>query len=255
MLRFQISLPQTYPAVPPLIQFTSDIFHPLITPLTTHTYSTATPASATVSSGDDERLLPGSFSLRHGFPKWFDRSVTRNGLETMFQDITSSSRESHQKRGHKRPLSFHIPPPKDDVVMDEDDLPPSIVEVMFYLKQVFEDEALLDHLLLDVAANTGAWYAWQAHRRKTSKPSPSPKVPGSSPAAHGRSKSLHTGSSSPSTPVQRQQQPQKKSMADWNWDGVWLERVKRGITMSLSDAVLFGTGDADDLVSFPSCLG
>ena len=132
--------------------------------------------------------------------------------------------------------------------MEEDDIPPSITEVMYYLKQVFEDEKLLDDLPLDVAANTGAWYAWQAHRRRTHKSSTPVRVQESTPT-HGRSKSLQISSPSPATPVRPQQRQQKKSMADWNWDGVWLERVKRGISMSLSDAVLFGTGDGDDLVS------
>ena len=157
ILRFQVALPQQYPAVPPLILFTSDIFHPLITPLTTYTYSTSTPASKTISSGDDERLLPGGLSLRHGFPSWFGRPTSGSpSRELIFRDISTSKSQpgkeepvtsSSFKPGHRRPLSFHIPPPKEDAI-DETLLHASMSEVLHYLKRVFEDETLLDDLPL-----------------------------------------------------------------------------------------------------------
>ncbi len=74
VLRFQISFPDTYPNLPPLVTFSTDMFHPLITPLTTYTYTTDIQDNGTVSATDEERLPPGGFSLRHGFPAWFGRA-------------------------------------------------------------------------------------------------------------------------------------------------------------------------------------
>jgi hypothetical protein len=40
-----------------------------------------------------------------------------------------------------------------------------------------------------------------------------------------------------------------KQPGEWNWEGVWEERVKRGIATSLSESVLYGNaGGADDVV-------
>src|SRR3569833_2650653 len=39
ILRFQISFPDTYPDLPPLVTFSTDMFHTLITPLTTYMLS------------------------------------------------------------------------------------------------------------------------------------------------------------------------------------------------------------------------
>src|SRR5699024_3148272 len=61
--------------LPPLVTFTTDIFHPLLVPLTTYTFTTGSDdATDTVSATDEERLPPGGFSLRHGFPHWFGRA-------------------------------------------------------------------------------------------------------------------------------------------------------------------------------------
>ena len=65
ILRFNIKFPPTYPELPPLITFTTDIFHPLIVPLTTYTFTTGSSNEVPVSATDEERLSPGAFSLRH----------------------------------------------------------------------------------------------------------------------------------------------------------------------------------------------
>lgn len=40
---------------------------------------------------------------------------------------------------------------------------------------------------------------------------------------------------------------------EWNWEGVWEERVRRGVEASQSDAVLYGHAlGRDDLVRLPS---
>ena len=163
----------------------------------------------------------------------------------MFRDIVTSKHqrasslggEQDEKPktvlGHARkPLSFHMPPPKEDGY-SADDVYPSIVEVLHYMKRVFEDEALLDDLPLETAANPGAWHAWRAHRRKAKLS----KSPQSHQGGHGRSTSVDIKSASKSKPT-----------GNWNWDGVWAERVKKGINASLSDQMLYSSVDGDDLV-------
>src|SRR3989337_2223388 len=41
-------------------------------------YTTDIQDSGTVSATDEERLPPGGFSLRHGFPEWFGRGARRS---------------------------------------------------------------------------------------------------------------------------------------------------------------------------------
>ena len=153
----------------------------------------------------------------------------------MFKDI-DSKQEAKLGSGEgsgdaRRPLSFHMPPPKEDGFSAED-VSPSIAEVLYYLKRVFEDESLLDDLPLEAAANPGAWHAWRAHRKKTG--------PKKSHLENVEGQKLDTKLNSPA---------RTKPSGDWNWDGVWAERVKRGVSASLSDQILYGSVDGDDIVS------
>lgn len=225
MLRFQIAFPQRYPDVPPLVLFTSEVFHPLITPLTTYTYTTGSSAADPVSATDEDRLLPGGLSLRHGFPRWFERGEKLNPSAPMFPDIKeppsreddgSCCSDEHQstpkalapKAKEQRPM--HIPPPKENgESLDVEDLSPSIIEVLAYLKNVFEDESLLDDLPMDAAGNPGAWHAWRAHRRK-GRP-----MRNTSDTATQHTSTPQRGLTSPGN---------TKPANDWNWDGVWAER-------------------------------
>ncbi len=96
----------------------------------------------------------------------------------------------------------------------------SMIDVLCYLRSAFESEDVLDAIPLPAAVNSGAWHAWQAHRLK-----------------------------------QRPQQTASAALRDqssqWNWAGVWEERVRRGVKNSTSDGVLYGrSGAANDLVCF-----
>jgi hypothetical protein len=49
--------------------------------------------------------------------------------------------------------------------------------------------------------------------------------------------------------------PNRKPPGEWNWEGVWEERVRRGVQASLSEAVLFGQAGAaqgDEVINFLS---
>ena len=246
VLRFQASFPQRYPDVAPLVLFTTDVFHPLVTPLTTYTYTTGSSAADPVSATDEERLPPGGLSMRRRFPRWFENGQIKsptspNGHEgivspsekdSIKRNSWSSPSPHVSSKGHSRKSqSFHIPPPRDD----DDHLEPStpnhsIVEVLHYIKEAFEDEQCLDGLPLEAAGNPGAWHAWCAHRRKH--------------LASGRD-------SRNGTPVKGGDSGKKeKRGAGWNWDGIWADRAKKAILASQSDATLFGNTESEELIHF-----
>ena len=206
VLRFQISFPYPFPSSAPLITFSSEVFHPLLTPLTTYTYTTSASDADTVSATDHERLPPGGFSLRHGFPQWFGRERKAS------LDSSKSPRP-----GEKSSLgSSTAPRPILDVTM---------YDVLEYMRKAFSSEELLDSITLGAAANPGAYHAYRSFRGKTS------------PA--------QSRTTSPEPSTSRARRP-----GEWNWEGVWEERVRRGVQSTLAESVLFGgAGTGDDMVS------
>lgn len=107
--------------------------------------------------------------------------------------------------------------------------PASTYDVLKYLASAFDSEEVLDSVPLEAAGNPGAWHAWQARQRKTIK-------------SAADSRKSEDGKAAPRKP------------GEWNWEGVWEERVKRGIAVSLSEAVLFGNstagGGQDEVINF-----
>ncbi|KAJ5091227.1 hypothetical protein NUU61_006097 [Penicillium alfredii] len=256
ILRFQIRFPDTYPDLPPLVTFTTDVFHPLIVPLTTYTFSTSSPSDNPISASDEERLPPGGFSLRHGFPHWFGRTK-RSGLSSRASSRNVSGNSAHSG-GETAPtgptidgeaLSQAKPsaePSSDPVAGEEQSLkndgnapvaqvpsanrftePKKIVPVLTilnYIRSTFDDETVLDALPVEVAGNPGAWHAWKAHRR------------GGSGLGDLKRDSPHA------------RQP-----GDWHWDGIWAKRVQHEIETCHSDPMLFGNaarGGGDEMIRF-----
>ncbi|KAJ5578629.1 uncharacterized protein N7459_007593 [Penicillium hispanicum] len=257
VLRFQIRFPDVYPDLPPLVTFATDVFHPLIVPLTTYTFSTNSASDNPVSATDEERLPPGGFSLRHGFPHWFGRAK-RNGVasQASSRNVSSSSTDFASGEGStsaapKADGNVPSDPSADSVssknrVNDEgeaDNIDPTprvaqvpsadqfveprkvvpVAELLDYIRSTFDDEAVLDSLPVDAAGNPGAWHAWKAHRR----------------GGHGPG-DLKRGS------------PQARLPGDWHWDGIWARRVQDEIEASHSEPILFGSaarGGGDEMVS------
>lgn len=228
VLRFNISFPAQYPDVSPLVTFATDIFHPLLVPLTTYTFSTsAGDANETVSASDEERLPPGGFSLRDGFPQWFGRwgreargvvdsneyrrvNESRSGAGS--RDVSVEPSSTALRGSNASPA---LPPRATDT------RPITIVDVLAYIKSTFEDPSMLDKVSLEAAGNPGAWHAWRSHRGLSKTPSRA-----MSPANGERSNAPGGGS--------------QALPGDWNWERVWENRVRNGIENSLSDPVLFG---------------
>lgn len=186
-----------------MVSFLSDVFHPLVTPLTTYTYAARDAGAETVSAADRDHLPAGGLNLRHGFPEWFDGSRDGTG------NIGMSS-------------------------------PTITVEMLRYLRVIFDMEAVLDSVTLEDAANNGAWHAWRSYRSKTMAAGVTPAggIP-QNPATTNRERST-----SP-----REQPGGARRPGEWNWQGVWQDRVTKSIQASVSDNMLYG-GDSGDAISF-----
>ncbi|RLL95815.1 hypothetical protein CFD26_106062 [Aspergillus turcosus] len=240
VLRFQIRFPDSYPELPPLVTFSTDVFHPLIVPLTTYTFSTGASTEDPVSATDEERLPPGGFSLRHGFPHWFGRArktgrlstassrpVSANGRNADEGETTTadgpSSPSSRQPNGAEE---------GDNLTKDKGGSasgvgkPVPVAVLLNYIRSTFDDENVLDSLPLEAAGNPSAWHAWKAHRRENGESATSNSKRGS---------------------------PQARLPGDWHWDGIWAKRVQYEIEASHSDQMLFGNaarGATDEMIRF-----
>jgi hypothetical protein len=274
ILRFSIRFPASYPALPPLVIFNTDIFHPLIVPLTTYTFTTGSSNEAPVSATDEERLPPGGFSLRHGFPHWFGRAQrtnnsvansrnvsggstgdtaveneepTKEPSEDGLQDkpvlpVTPKKQTAEEARSisqmqspESRDVSSRISPTPATLPYQDLQKTIPVVSLLNYIRSTFDNETILDALPLEAAGNPGAWHAWRAHRRG---------VKG------GRSASQGPGISTPESSV-KMGTAQARLPGEWNWEGVWAKRVRSGIEASQSDAMLFGNAPrgGEDIVS------
>ena len=223
MLRFQLEFPDEYPHAPPTVTFLSDVFHPLVTPLTTYSHSSRDTGADPASAADRDRLPPGGLSLRHGFPEWFE--ATGDGVENKAAPTEAGqdagATESHDGRTKAPPT------------------PPLTVEVLQYIRIVFDTNAVLDSIPLEAAANTGAWHAWKSYRAK---------ILGARTASpHSRSPSETSGRSV--SPRQQQQPGGARRPGEWNWQGVWEDRVRKSVQASNSELALYG-GDGKDVVCF-----
>lgn len=298
ILRFQISFPDTYPSLPPLVTFSTDIFHPLITPLTTYMYTTDIQDNGTVSATDEERLPPGGFSLRHGFPDWFGRgsrsrvaSGAQQATTTTAAAAASSSNTTTTGTSTSTPAHLRTPPRSSSgkgaggggsSSLNSSNQstpgsgasprgPPSFMQtkrrevstydVLRYVRSTFDDSDVLDSVPLEAAGNPGAWQAWRTHqqqqkyqqgRRSAAKITadgvwhpglPSDEVEGKKETGAAVASGEKEGGANAAATTRRP--------GEWNWEHVWEERVKKGISASLSDPVLFGSASAaDDVVSF-----
>lgn len=220
MLRFQISFPEDWPDRAPVITFLQDVFHPLVTPLTTYTYSARDRGTDTFSAADQEKLPPGGLVLREGFPEWFeDVAPTMQA-----QDGGVNSEEQAESQGESSQI-------------------PHIVEVLHYLSLAFTVPDILDDVPLASAANPSAWHAWRSYRAKVlgeRARSPTIKSP--------RAGSVSDASEGSLSPRSRQQPGGARRPGEWNWTGVWEERVRKVVHTSRAEIALFG-GEGAGVVS------
>lgn len=255
ILRFEITFPSRYPTTPPVVRFISDVFHPLVTPLTTYTHSSTAPISSTTNTGLAEHLPPGGFSLKHGFAHWFENPGSSVTPSTPAWDVSGS----YQQRKHVRELEKIVTSTAastsgtiaqdsySSIIRDRpsrlatyDSLGGhgNITTVLDYVKTSFDDVELLDSIPLEAAGNPGAWKAWQAHRSHVLNS-----------LIEDREILETQDNREPLKTFDKDNVPQvQRQPEEWNWDGVWQERVRKGINASISEQVLYGSGIGDDPV-------
>ncbi|OAQ63256.2 ubiquitin-conjugating enzyme, E2 [Pochonia chlamydosporia 170] len=238
-----------YPSLPPFILFSTDIFHPLITPLTTYMYTTEVQDYGTVSAADQERLPPGGFSLRHGFPEWFARG---RRSESSGRKVSGEGNVSSGTNQTSAPTEGSVTSPEPSNASSpgyrQNQRPNiSIYSVLKYIRSTFDTSEVLDTVPLAAAGNPGAWHAWRTHRRKQGKLSDQASSSSENVDADG------TKAGSPGKTEKPVQSPTTATRrpGEWNWDGVWEDRVKKGIAASLSEPVLYGgSGVPDEMIRF-----
>lgn len=241
VLRFQVSFPDTFPLLPPLVTFSTDLFHPLITPLTTYMYTTDIHATGTVSATDDERLPPGGFSLRHGFPGWFGRRSGGGSRQVSGQSQTTMTPQSSPPRVVPGSATSASASSVGEALANHGKRREvSVYEVLWYIRSTFDDAEVLDSVPLEAAGNPGAWHAWRTRQKRQA-------VGGGGGGAAGSA--VGAGKALPPEPKGTEPGAARRP-GEWNWEGVWEERVRKGIAASLSDAVLFGgVAGTDEVVS------
>ncbi|UKZ73967.1 hypothetical protein TrVFT333_001621 [Trichoderma virens FT-333] len=215
VLRFQILFPDAYPRAPPLVTFSTDIFHPLITPLTTHMYPTSVENDG--STAERPRLPPEASAWSTAFQSGL---VVPNDWQ--LEAATAAVSEGAHRHQHRL------------------------------------QSEVLDTVPLAAAGNPGAWHAWRTHRRKQRKaldeniksnrlsrlsilsdlqPKGDASEQGDAIASDARSIAS--------------QSTMAREPGEWNWDGVWEDRVKKGVASTLTESVLYGaSGISDDMIHF-----
>ena len=250
ILRFHVGIPSSLDR-PPAITFQTDVFHPLVTPVTAHSYTPGTLDTQLGKSRVDHQLAPGEMSLRPGFPLWYpgeeqSAGSGRGGRKT--GTVLENTMSTALEESCKHPVSADSQAVllQNGALQNQGAEKFDMVKVLEYVQSAFQDEGFLDSLPIDMAVDTGAWKAWQAHRG-INKPTPEPpNISGnaSSPLIHQR-----TGS------VVRARTKAPKTPGEWSWEGVWVDRVARNVDASISKPVLYG-GHEDDMVglSLPTIL-
>jgi len=155
--------------------------------------------------------------LKEGFPEWFAAE-------------TSERQEDEQAATEGT-----------EAAAATNDAPPHIAQVLQYLRLVFSAPEIVDGVPLSSAANPSAWHAWRSHRAK---------VLGEN-RAQSPAKSLNGDANSDGSLSPRTAQPGgARRPGEWNWSGVWEDRVRKVIAASRAEGTLFGGGGTGDVVSF-----
>lgn len=219
VLRFRIAFPDDYPERPPVITFLQDVFHPLVTPLTTYTHSTRE-RGGTVSAADEDKLPPGGLVLKEGFPEWFDHDVVEDGQTTGGEPAANDEGPGMQECAQVAT--------------------PHVVQVLQYLRLIFSTPEIIDGVPLTSAANPSAWHAWRSHRAK---------VLGETRAQSPANKQGGDASSEGSLSPRAAQPGGARRPGEWNWSGVWEDRVRKVVVASRTEGTLFGGGEGGEVVS------
>jgi hypothetical protein len=188
---------------------------------------------------EDEKLPPGGFSLRHGFPSWFKRTRTKADSSGERDPAQTSENNSANSQATPAALSS-ISSTSRDMADPEDGI--TVYELLRYIRSTFDDATVLDDVPIEAAGNSGAWRAWKAHREHE--------------AQVAKVKRLSGLGGNTSSPSKRNLVPKAaRKPGEWNWEGVWEVRAKKGIDLSVSEASLYGNSTSnDELVGVPNIM-
>ncbi|OXV07601.1 hypothetical protein Egran_04635 [Elaphomyces granulatus] len=281
ILRFQIRFPPSYPDVPPVVIFTTDIFHPLLVPLTTYTFTTGSSSEDPVSARDEERLPPGGFSLRHGFPRWFvraRRSITNSAASSRNASGSGSiptSTEGESAGANNRPTgdtNTENKPPNDQAGHSTPSKAKGTVNSGLSSNMPHTDNNLACRVSPALSASPYAESKVHVpvvvlleYIRSTFEdaaildalPLDAAGNPGAWHAWRAHRRSVRGVKSEPrrvdGEGSSKVVNPQARLPGEWNWEGVWAKRVRNGIEASQSDSMLFGNAPrngGDDLIRF-----
>lgn len=123
-----------------------------------------------------------------------------------------------------------------------------VYEILRYLRTTFDTEEVLNDVPLEAAGNPGAWHAWRTYQIKLGNITPKPQEDEDQEEAETNDGTLSPSSNSIKA-TGSAALPARRS-GEWNWDGVWEVRVKKGVEGSISEAVLYGSQPSDDLIRF-----
>lgn len=243
-----------------MVTFSTDIFHPLITPLTTHMYAASVESDK--STTERPKLPPGGFSLEHGFPEWFggperpEAVSGHNRRSSLAPSIFST--KSSRRRSFKPPSASEKDLPR---YMQTDPKTISTYSLLKYIRSTFDKAEVLDAVPLSAAGNPGAWHAWRTHRRKQEKVDDKKMYRLSRLSILSGDTTKELGSErgdvveSDAKSITSSLATTVREPGEWNWDGVWEDRVKKGVASTLTESVLYGaSGISDDMVCCATLL-
>lgn len=101
----------------------------------------------------------------------------------------------------------------------------SIAKILDYIRSTFTEESVLDSLPLEAAANPGAYHAWRTYRAPVLQAKQPGPLGTDSPASEQEGDAVA---------LNRNRRP-----GEWNWEGVWEDRVRKAVKASLSEPALF----------------
>lgn len=168
--------------------------------------------------------------LSGAFPEWFGQHAGRRDEEEVGQQ---------DERGAEGEDTGTPPSP------------PHIASLLHFLRLAFTVPEILDEVPLALAANPSAWHAWRSHRAKVlGEQAFSPtKLGGASAGSASEGSGSGDGNTSPRAAAQP---GGARRPGEWNWSGVWEDRVRKVVNASRAEGTLFG-GEGVEVVSL-SCL-
>lgn len=177
--------------------------------------------------------------LKQGFPEWFE------GQESVVEAGAGAGAASSKQEGGEDASPEETEPntPATKEESQSAPAPPPIAHVLHYLRLIFTAPEILDAVPLASAANPSAWHAWRSHRSKTL--GERAQSPTAKPASDAASSNNSEGSLSPRAP----QPGGARRPGEWNWSGVWEDRVRKVVAASRAEGTLFGGGEGGEVVS------